>query len=184
VAGGAVGVVVEVFLVVVFGFPEGLGGYDLGDDGSAEGLACRQLGDDFSGDGGLGVGVGEDGGAVLGADVGSLAVGRGGVVNLEKVLGQPAVGNPVGVEFQMNDLGMVGVAETDALIGGVVDPAAHKADFGFDDAGHVLEGMLDAPETAGGEGRLFGLLCGHRNSPYLQAGNAGVPAAQVKISRK
>lgn len=181
---GAVGVFIEVFLVVVLGFPESLGGHDLGDDGSAEGLAGRQVGDDFFGDCGLGVGVSEDCGAVLGADVGPLAVGRGGVVNLEEVLRQPAVGNPVGVEFQMNDLGMVGVAETDTLIGGVVDPAAHKADFGLDDAGNVLEGVLDTPETAGGEGCLFGLLCGHGNSPYLPAGEAGIPAAHIKISSK
>jgi hypothetical protein len=185
VADGSVGIFIEVFLVVVLGFPEGLGGHDLGDNGSAEGLSGRQLGDDFFGDDGLSVGMGKDGGAVLCADVRPLSIWSRGVVNLEEILPQLAVGDDAGVEFQMHDLGMIGVAEADAFIGGVVDPAAHKADFGFDDAGDVLEGVFDTPEAAGGESCLFCcLLVGHGNSPYLPAGEAGIPAAQIEISGK
>ncbi len=184
-ADGSVGVFIKVFLMVLLGFPKRLSGHNLGDDRSSEGLAGSQLGDDFSGDCGLGVGVGKDGRAVLCADIWPLAIQSRGVVNLEEILRQLAVRDDAGVEFQMYDLGMVGVAEADAFIGRVIDPAAHKADFGFDDAGYILEGVFDTPEAAGGEGcLLYCLLVGHGYSPYLPTGEAGIPAAQIEISGK
>lgn len=73
-----------VLLVVVLGGVEGAGGDDLGDEGAdvlAGGVAAGFFG---AGEAGLLVVMVEDGAAVVGANVGALAVEGGGVVVVEE----------------------------------------------------------------------------------------------------
>jgi hypothetical protein len=86
-------VFIEVMLVVIFGAPEIGGGHDLGDNRTDEvvrGFEARLGG--FGG-GFLAGRVVEDDGAVLGADVGALAVGCGGVVIVPEDVEKLVVGD-------------------------------------------------------------------------------------------
>src|SRR5258708_1596124 len=103
----------EVALMIILGAPEGGGGLDLGPVGRlpfAGGLDRRFP---LPGDALLFRAVGEDRRAVLGADIRSLAIALGGVVHPEEQIDQIAIGDLGGVEGDLDDLGMVGVAIAD-----------------------------------------------------------------------
>ena len=82
----------EVALVVFLGLPEGGGGDYLGCDGLAVGAGGVELGDAGAGLGDLLVGVGEDDAAILGAEVRTLAVDLGGIVQGEEGVEERLVG--------------------------------------------------------------------------------------------
>src|SRR5215216_1882858 len=151
------GALLEVALVVVLGPPEGRRGLDLGHDRVAEALLGPL--DDPPGDLGLLVGVGEDHGAILPADVRALAVELGRVVDLELLRDQVLVADPRRVEGDLGHLYVACGAGADLLVGGDVDVPALVTDGGVDDAVELAERSLDLPEASGAEGRLLG---GHR----------------------
>ena len=104
--------------MVVLGAPEGLGGFDLGDN---------PLGFEFAFGGelvDLGVGLRlllrrmeEDGGAVLRAPVRALAVEGGRVVEIEKRVQQLLEADLLGIEIEFDDLGVAGLVGADVLVG-------------------------------------------------------------------
>src|SRR6478672_7871528 len=98
VARVAVGVLLEVVLVLGFGFPEGPRRGDLGDDLAGPDAGGVDVLDRVFGDRALLVVRVEDRRPVAGADVVALAVHRRGIVDLEEELEQVAVGDPVGVD--------------------------------------------------------------------------------------
>jgi len=145
VAVGGFAVFVVVVLVVVFGGPEGGGGGEFGFD--VEGLLA-ELVDELLGDAFLvGVEV-EDGGAVLGADVGALAVELGEVVCFEEEAGEGFEGGFGGVEEDFDGFGVSGGVGADLGVGGVLGVASGVAYGGGDDAGGALEVVLGAPEAS------------------------------------
>src|SRR5690606_2228152 len=89
----------QVLLVVGLGEVEGAGGGDLGGDGAVAGGGQGLLVGLAGGLGrlALGLGVGVDGRAVLGADVVALAHALGGVVGLPEDAQKPLVGDLGGV---------------------------------------------------------------------------------------
>src|SRR5437588_514302 len=105
----------QVLLMVVFGHPEGGGGYDLGRDRPRE-LALpaffRRARQPFL----LGV-MEENGGAVLRADIWALAIERGGIVIRPEDIEQLVVGDARRVEIHLDSFGMPGLAGADILIG-------------------------------------------------------------------
>ena len=151
VAGVAVGEALEVVLVFGFGLPEVGGGGKLGDDFSGPFFGGVDVGDGFFGDLFLGVGGVEDGGAVGGAGVVALAVGSGGVVDLEEEFEEFAVGGEGGVEGDFDGFGVGAVV----AVGGVGDVTAGVADAGGEDAGEFADEILHAPEAATGEDCAF-----------------------------
>src|SRR5690606_12292497 len=60
------------------------------------------------------------------------------------------------VEGDAHGLGVAGHAAGDLLVGGSRDGAAHVAGLDVDDAGELLEEVLDAPEAAAGEVAVLG----------------------------
>ena len=137
-----------VVLVVEFGGVELLGGGDFGF--YFEAFLVKDL-DEFLGGFFLVVVLAEDGGAVLGADVGALAVELGEIVGFEEEYGEFFVGGLVGIEGDQDGLGVSGGSGADLLIGGIGGASAGVADGGLDDAGGFLEVVFGAPEAAGGE---------------------------------
>ena len=59
------------------------------------------------------------------------------------------------VEDDLDHLGVAGAAGADLLVGRRLGVAAHVADGGFGDAGHLPEAAVRAPEAAGGEVSSF-----------------------------
>jgi hypothetical protein len=154
------GVSVEVLLVVLLGGPPLASRSDLGDDGVLPPLLIGEVGD-LAGSLFLVVGVVVDGGAVLGAGVGALAVQAGGVVEAVEELEELAVGHLVRVIDDLRGLGMASLAAADGAVRRVVEVAANVADLAVEQAlaGKVLavEG-LGAPEAAGGDGAALGAV--------------------------
>ena len=96
----------------------------------------------------------EDLGAVVGADKPFAKVGP---VDLEEELQEVPVGGPLGVEDDLDRLGV-----TRMVAGGrVVVLPAGVADAGGDDSVAVAQQFLRGPETAPGENRGLGVLA-HR----------------------
>lgn len=120
----------EVLLVVFFGAVEGGGGLHFGDDGTIEDAGFFERGDGFARFGFLFGIVIENRGAVLRADVGSLAIERGGIVVLKKRGDEFAIGNLSGVEFDFDGFGVAGRAGADVFVGGIFFRAAGVADGG------------------------------------------------------
>ena len=149
-AGAAVFVMVA--LVVLFGAVEGACRGDLCGDGRAGSdhlllfLHCDLL---------LLWGVGEDGGAVLGADVGPLSILGGGIVHVPEDLEQILVGNDLGIKGDFDGFGMAGIAIADGAIGGIFCVAASIADLSFENACDFSKFGLDAPKTSSGKGGFF-----------------------------
>src|SRR5205823_11939399 len=100
--------------------------------------------------------VEEDRRPVLVADVPALAVLLGRVVVLPEGAQQLVVADLVGVELDLDRLGMTGRVRADLLVGGIVSVAACVSDGRGDDAGQSPERRLYAPEATG---RECGFLC-------------------------
>src|SRR5918997_271039 len=145
----AVRVALEIVLVLGLGLPEGDGLADLGHH-----LAGPQARGVDLGDPALLVARVEDLGAVAGADVVALAVLGRRVVDLEEELEDLPVGDALGVEDDLDRLGVTGVVP----VGRVVVAAAGISDPGRDDPLAVAQQLLNAPETATHEDRGLGVV--------------------------
>src|SRR5579863_10401245 len=97
----------------------------------------------------------KDGGAVLRAPVGALAVELSGVVVLPENFQQVGVVDLDGVEFDFDGFGMAGAIGADIFVGGTVGLAAGIADTGRLHTGQGAEGSFDSPETSGCECGFF-----------------------------
>jgi hypothetical protein len=179
---GVVGVVESVVLVVGLGVVEAFEGRDFGDDRFGEGMRGLELGDVGCGDLALLVGGEEDGGAVGGSYVRTLAVELGGVVDYgEEDLEEFAVGNFGGVEDDFDGFGVAGGFGGDLVVGSGIGGASGIAGCGGGDALDALEDGLGSPEAAASEdGRLFavgggerGVECGRGEGAGFGAGAAG-----------
>src|SRR5690606_38311945 len=145
----------QILLVIFLGLPEGLRGDDLGDDRRAEAARAleaflrraRRL---FL----LGR-VEEDRAPVLGADVGSLPIGRGGVVAAPEDAEKIVVAHAVRIEEHLHRLRVSGGIGADLLVGGVFLVPAGVAHPGGDHPGDATEALLHAPEAARREGRTL-----------------------------
>ena len=102
------------------------------------------------------VGVIEDGGPVLGADIIALAVEGGRVVEVPEPIENFLVGDFLWVENDLDDFGMAGGAEANFVIGWVFDGSAHEPGGDGDDAIELPVDCLDAPVTTGCESGGFG----------------------------
>src|SRR5919202_89187 len=139
----------QVALVVLLGPVEVRGGRDLGYHRLAvSGLLALPGGQG----GGLLLGrVEEDRRAVLRTAVGTLAVELRGVVELPEHDEQLVVGDPLGVELDLDDLRVAGAPRAHLLVARVLERAAEVADGGADHAGRVGELDFDLPEEPGYE---------------------------------
>src|SRR5919197_372982 len=95
----------------------------------------------------------EDRRAVARADVVALAVLGRRVVDLEEELEDVPVGAALGVEDDLDRLGVTGMV----AVGRVVVLPAGVSDPGRDDSIAVAQQLLDAPEAAAREDRGFGV---------------------------
>lgn len=93
----------------------------------------------------------ENGGAILVAHVGTLAVGGGGVMSGEKDFQESLVGDGLGIKLDTQAFGGAGCAGGDVLIGRVGCLGIGVAGGNGGDALEVLKYGFGAPETAGGE---------------------------------
>ncbi len=138
--------------MVVLGRVERAGcrGQDLGGDLAVAGVREDLLvgGPGRLGSGLLGVGVGVDRRAVLGADVVALAEALGGVVRLPEHLEQVRVRDLGGVVHDPHRLGVAGHAGAHLLVRRVRRGAALVADERRPDALGLPEAALGAPEAA------------------------------------
>src|SRR5467141_2046338 len=100
----------------------------------------------------------EDNGAVLCAAVVALAVQSRRVVSFPKSCQQFFVGNKGGIVFDLNDLGMPGIAGANVLVGWVVCRASRVAASDRLNAGEHLEDRFGAPETAAAESGEFSFV--------------------------
>jgi hypothetical protein len=135
--------VLEVVLVLGLGLPERDRLADLGHDLAGPQARRVDVGDRVLGDPALLLARIEDLRAVAGAEVVALAILRGRVVDLEEELEDVAVGDALGVEDDLDGLGvtrMVPVGRVVVLPAGVSDP-------GRDDSIAAAQQLLDAPEA-------------------------------------
>src|SRR4051812_40931806 len=129
-AGVAVRVALEVVLVLGLGLPEGDGLADLGHHLAGPQARRLDVGDRVLGDLALLVAGEEDLRAVAGADVVALAVLGRRVVDLKEELEDVSVGDPLGIEDDLDRLGvtrMVPVGRVVVLPTGVADPGRDDA---------------------------------------------------------
>src|SRR3954453_9636330 len=171
VAGVAVGVALEVVLVLGLGLPERDGVADLGDHLAGPQARRIDVGDRVLGDLALLVARHEDLRAVAGADVVALAVLGRRVVDLEEELQDVAVGDALGVEDDLDRLGVAGMAP----VRGVLVLPTGVSDPGGDDSVAMAQQLLDAPEAAAGEdGGLGCVVHGVVFPPKFRSGPAGI----------
>src|SRR5690606_32548854 len=135
-----------VLAVVLLGGVERVQRRDLGHDRRVPDLLGLQLRDHFLRDPLLLLGMIEDRGAVLRADVGALAVQRRGVVDREEDAQQVAVGELVRVELDLHDLRVAGRAGADLLVRRVGHVAAGVAGLHAQHATQIEENGFEAPE--------------------------------------
>jgi uncharacterized membrane protein (UPF0127 family) len=90
----------------------------------------------------------EDRGAVLVADVRSLAVQRGRVVIIPEDFEQVVITDDLGIEGDLDHFGVAGAIRADVFIGGMVQLATGIADLRGLDARKTPECSFDAPKTA------------------------------------
>src|SRR5688572_7553510 len=102
----AVGVALEVVLVLGLGFPEIAGGRDFGHDLAGPQPRRVDVGDRVLGDALLLMARVEDRGAVARSRVVALAIARARVVNLEKELEELPVGDSCGIEEDLDGFGV------------------------------------------------------------------------------
>src|SRR3954468_15012613 len=157
VAGVPPRIALEVVLVLGLGLPERDRLADLGHHFAGPQARGVDVGDRVLGDLALLVARQEDLGAVAGADVVALAVLRRRVVDLEEELEDVSVGDALGVEDDLDRLGvtrMVPVGRVVVLPAGVSDP-------GGEDPIAAAQQLLDAPEAAPREDGGLGVVA-HR----------------------
>src|SRR5918999_1326777 len=153
----AVRVVLEVVLVLGLGLPEGDSLAELGHHLAGPQAGGVDVGDRVLGDPALLVARVEDLGAVAGADVVALAVLGRRVVDLEEELEDVPVGDALGVEDDLDRLGMAGMVPVGRVVvlpTGVTDPRGN-------DSLAAAQQLLNAPEAAAREDRGFGVVA-HR----------------------
>ena len=137
---------------------------DLGDDRSIEHVRLVQLGDVGFGNVGL-LGIGrENGRAILGSAIRSLAVELGRIMGDRKLdLQNAAVADAVRVKSDADRLRVSSGAAADRLVMRCVGGPSGIAGDGAGDALNMLKDALDAPEATAGEDRhLGGCLCVRR----------------------
>lgn len=145
----------EVLLVVILGGVEGLEREDLRHHRVRPELLGFELTDDFQrcrllfGQGG------EDGGAVLRADIIALAVEGGGVVNGEEDVQKVGVRDLGGVEGDAHHLSVTGMPGTHLLVSGIDVGAAGITGDDIRDADDLVVNGFEAPEAAAGKNRDF-----------------------------
>ena len=116
----------------------------------------------------------EDRRAVLVADVGTLPVELGRVVELPEGVEQLVVGHLGGVVLDEHRLGVAGRVAADLLVARVVRATAGVAHGRRDHARDLPELGLDSPEASGREGRLLAVLCvGHFPTVRLVVWSSG-----------
>ena len=93
----------------------------------------------------------ENGGAILGADVISLAVERRRIVQIPEPGEDALVGDFFRVEDDLDDLGMSRIAAADLLVGRILHLATHEPGGGGIHAIELPVGRLDAPVAPGSE---------------------------------
>src|SRR4051794_15205525 len=150
-------VALEVVLVLGLGLPERDSLADLGHDLAGPQARGVDVGDRVLGDLALLVARVEDLRAIARADVVALAVLGRRVVDLEEELEDVPVGDALGVEDDLDRLGVtrvLSVSRVVVLATGVSDP-------GGDDSIPVAQQFLDAPETASREDGGLGVVA-HR----------------------
>ena len=108
----------------------------------------------------------EDRGTVLIPDVPTLPVQLRRIVLAPEDVEQLAVGDPLGVERDLHDLGMAGRVRADVLVGRVPGVPAGVADARPADALELPERRLDTPEAAGAE---RGLVLHYSSSRFSAA---------------
>ena len=140
-----------VVLMVILGGVEGLERQYLGDDGIIPEVLRLEVTDDFQRGGLLPGQCGEDGGAVLGANVTALAVEGGGVVDGEEDVQEDSVGDMSGVKGDAHDLGVTGVPGADLLVGGINVGTAGITGDDISYACDLVEDGFEAPEATAGE---------------------------------
>src|SRR5580658_6807786 len=150
----------EIALVVFLGAIKFGRGYNLGDDGAPESFGFFELRLGRFGGGFLLRRVVKNHRAVLRADVGPLAVRRGGVVARPEKLVQLFVARFLGIELDMHGLGVTGAAGANVFVSRTFKRPAHVTDGGFAHAGEPAESSLDAPKTASAERGLDKVLSG------------------------
>ncbi len=145
----------EIALVIFFGGIKFSGGRNFGGDGLLKFFAGFEFGFGFFGDGDLFRRMGEDRGAVLLAEVGSLAIHLGWIVQVPEGFDQSLVADFGWIEFDLDDFGVAGLVGADVFVRGIFSVAVAVADEGVDDAGDHAEFYFDSPEAAGGKGSEF-----------------------------
>src|SRR5579883_44985 len=161
VAGIAVGVALEVILVLGLRFPEGTNRRHFGHDLARPQAGGIDVGDRVLRNTLLFIVHVEDRGTIACPDVIALAVARCRIMDLEEELEQRAIARDPRIE---NDLDRLGVGAMVA-IGGVRHIAARIADARGDHSRLLPDQILHAPEAAAGENRSF-CLRHHFTSPF------------------
>src|SRR4029078_8786482 len=137
-----------IFLVILFSNVELDRRDALGDDRRREGLVRRKFRDDFLGFGFFLRRMIENGRAVLRADVVTLTVQSGRIVDDEKYLQKIAETQSRRNKSNLYDLGITVVAATYIAVGRFWLVAAHLPRFNADDTFEPVVHGLEAPETA------------------------------------
>jgi hypothetical protein len=138
--------------MIVLGRIEGATGLDLCDNRSIEYVRLVQLGDVGLGNARL-LGTGwEDCGAVLSADIRSLAMEFGRVMGDRKIdLQNPAIADAVRVEGDLDRFRVSGGVAANHFVMRGIGCTTGIARDGTGDAFDMLKDALDAPEAAAGE---------------------------------
>ena len=105
-AGVAAGILQQIVLMLGFGFPEVTCRHDLGHDLAGPQPGFVDIGDRVLGNPTLLVGGVEDRRSIARADVVSLAVARGRIVNLEEELEDLPIADPGRIEDDLDCFGM------------------------------------------------------------------------------
>src|SRR3954453_5615481 len=154
VAGVAVRVALEVVLVLRLGLPEGDGLAHLGHHLAGPQSRRVDVGDRLLRDLALLVARVEDLGAVARADVVALAVLGRRVVDLEEELQDVPIGDALGVEDNLDRLGVPGMVP----VGRVLVLSTGVSDPGGDDSIALTQQLLDAPEAPSREDGGLGVV--------------------------
>ena len=165
VARVAVRDLLQVVLVLLLGLPELAGRLDLGDDLAGPQPGRVDVRDRVERDATLLLTGVEDRRPVAAADVVALPVLRRRVVDLEEELQQVPEGDLLGIEDDLDRLGVVAVV----AVRGVRRVAAGVADAGGDHSRAASQQLLRTPEASAGEDRCLGR--GHAPTSFV--GTAG-----------
>src|ERR1700733_5722987 len=144
--GIALGIFLEVVLMIVFGDPERTRRRYLCDNRRAVDLRSIELRDQLLRDLFLIVIEIENGRTIGGADIVALAVSRGGIVDLEKELQQLAIRKFLRIKDDLDALGMRPMV----AIGGIGDIAAGITDRYRNHSRKLADQLLHTPKTPAG----------------------------------